>query len=151
MAASALLIDVIAIVVYVLAANPDLTGVAVHEWLGIVLVAAIIAHCVANYTRAADVCAGIRKEASAWRAGAIALDIALLLSFVTVTVSGVFISGAVLPALGLYAPGYYVWNPLHAVSAKIFLVVLILHVLLHAKWIAAMWFKRKKPCSDCER
>ncbi|MEI3231991.1 MAG: DUF4405 domain-containing protein [Gordonibacter pamelaeae] len=49
-------------------------------------------------------------------------------------VSGVLVSGAVLPALGYYAQGYYFWDPLHAVSAKVLLALLLVHVVVHARW-----------------
>ena len=49
----------------------------------------------------------------------------------------------VLRAFGLYAEGYYFWDPLHAVSAKVLLALLVVHVAVHAKWIAA-WFRKGK-------
>ena len=60
-----------------------------------------------------------------------------------VTVSGVMVSGAVLPTFGWYAQGYYFWDPLHAVSAKALMALLLVHVVVHGKWIAA-WFKKRK-------
>ena len=38
--------------------------------------------------------------------------------FMVATVSGLMVSGTVLPVLGLYAPGYFFWDPLHAIAAK---------------------------------
>ena len=39
-------VDVAVFFVYVLASLPWLTGVAVHEWIGLGLVLAVFAHCV---------------------------------------------------------------------------------------------------------
>ena len=39
---------------------------------------------------------------------------------------------AVLPALGLYARGYFFWDPLHAASAKVLLALLLVHLALNA-------------------
>ena len=53
----------------------------------------------------------------------------------SVTVSGIMVSGAVLPALGLYADGYYFWDPLHAIAAKALLALLLVHVVVHWHWL----------------
>ncbi len=53
------------------------------------------------------------------------------------------VSGAVLQAFGLYAPGYYFWDPLHAVAAKVALTLLLVHVVVHARWIVRMVRKGK--------
>ncbi|MDO4289622.1 MAG: hypothetical protein Q4C41_00135 [Eggerthellaceae bacterium] len=48
------------------------------------------------------------------------------------------VSGAVLPAFGLYATGYFFWNPLHAASAKVLLALLLIHVAVNVRRIAAI-------------
>ena len=53
------------------------------------------------------------------------------------------VSGAVLPALGLYADGYYFWDPLHAIAAKALLALLLVHVVAHWRWLAG-FFKNGK-------
>ena len=40
-------------------------------------------------------------------------------------VSGIMVSGDVLRAFGWYAEGYYFWDPLHAVSAKVLLALAV--------------------------
>lgn len=47
-------------------------------------------------------------------------------------VSGVFVSATVLSAFGLFAPGYFVWDPLHAASAKVLLALVLVHAVSHA-------------------
>ena len=98
-----LAVDAACLLVYQVAASPALTGVGVHEWLGLLIVAA----------------------------------------FMTVTVSGIMVSGAVLPALGLYADGYYFWDPLHAIAAKALLALLLVHVVAHWRWLVG-FFKNGK-------
>ena len=51
--------------------------------------------------------------------GRLALNAVLLLSLAACVVSGVMVSGTVLPSMGLYASGYHFWDPLHAVAAKV--------------------------------
>lgn len=66
------------------------------------------------------------------RAGRLALNIVLLVALAACVVSGVMVSGAALPSLGLYATGYSFWDPLHAVAAKVLLAALIVHVVVRA-------------------
>lgn len=66
------------------------------------------------------------------RAGRLALNIVLPRGARRRVVSGVMVSGAALPSLGLYATGYSFWDPLHAVAAKVLLAALIVHVVVRA-------------------
>ena len=77
------------------------------------------------------------------RTGNLALDLLIVVAFMTVTVSGIMVSGAVLRALGLYADGYYFWDPLHAIAAKALLALLLVHVVAHWRWLAG-FFKNGK-------
>ena len=138
-----LVIDFAALALYVVVMNPAWSGVDFHEWIGLVLFAAILVHCVLHADWAVDTVLGIVRGVSAARLGNLALDVLLLASLAVVMVSGILISGAVLPALGLYANGYYFWDPLHAISAKVFLAVLIVHVVAHWKWLFG-FFRRGK-------
>lgn len=129
-----LMIDAVALVVYLVAANPVVTGIAAHEWLGIGVLVVFLVHCGMH----ADwVCSTVGElRGSTWGVrGNLALDALILICFMMVAVSGLLISGAVLPAMGLYADGYYFWDPLHAISAKALLTLLLVHVVVHWKWL----------------
>lgn len=117
--------------VYALVELPDVTGVAAHEWLGLVLVVVLLAHAVLRSKRLE---AGTRRM-RAQRVGRIVLDGALLVSLAVCAVSGIMMSGAVLPTFGLFAEGYYLWNPLHAVSAKVLLALLLVHLALNVSTV----------------
>ena len=105
------LFDAVVLVVYLVAANPALTGVPVHEFIGLGAFVVMGVHIVAS----GDGLAG------RGRAGRLALNIVLLVALAACVVSGVMVSGAALPSLGLYATGYSFWDPLHAVAAKVLL------------------------------
>ena len=100
----------------------DLTGVPVHEFIGLGAFVVMGVHIVAS----GDGLAG------RGRAGRLALNIVLLVALAACVVSGVMVSGAALPSLGLYATGYSFWDPLHAVAAKVLLAALIVHVVVRA-------------------
>lgn len=135
--------DLVVLVACGIVMNPVWTGVGLHEWVGLVLFAVAFVHCALHAEWAADAVSGIARGISAARLGNLALDALLLIAFTVAMVSGILISGAVLPALGLYADGYYFWDPLHAISAKVFLAVLIVHVVAHWKWLYG-FFRRGK-------
>lgn len=119
---SHVLSDVAALVVYLLAANPALTGIPLHEFIGLGAFIVVAAHVVVS----ADGLGG------RGRMGRLALNAVLLLSLAACVVSGVMVSGMVLPSMGLYATGYSFWDPLHAVAAKVLLAALIVHVVVRA-------------------
>ena len=137
-----LAIDIGALVVYLVVANPALTGIGAHEWLGFGVLLAFFIHCVVHGDWIFSVASGL-KSASWGARGNFALDALILVAFATVMVSGLCISGAVLPFAGLYAPGYFFWDPLHAISAKVLLALLLVHVVVHGRWIASFSGKRK--------
>ena len=87
------LFDAVVLVVYLVAANPALTGVPVHEFIGLGAFVVMGVHIVAS----GDGLAG------RGRAGRLALNIVLLVALAACVVSGVMVSGAALPSLGLYA------------------------------------------------
>ena len=133
------LFDAVVLVVYLVAANPALTGVPVHEFVGLGTFVVVAAHVVAS----ADGLGG------RGRAGQLLLNAVLLLSLAVCVVSGVMVSGTVLPAMGLYASGYYFWDPLHAVAAKVLLAALLVHVVVRAPAALAV-LRRKKNVTSSE-
>jgi hypothetical protein len=64
------------------------------------------------------------------------IDSALLVSFVAVMMSGLFISKTVLGVFGLHAQAAPVWRLLHSISAQATVWLLAAHVGMHARWIA---------------
>lgn len=132
----ALIADAVVLVLYALAANPAVTGVPVHEWLGIGALLVIVIHTAMHLDHVIDT---FRSSANrrGIRLAKSVLDVALVLMFALCCVSGVMVSGALLQTFGLYAEGYYFWDPLHAASAKILLALLLVHVVANWKLIAA--------------
>lgn len=137
-----LAVDVAVLVSYLLAANPALTGLSTHEYLGLAAFLLMIAHTAQSADRLSGARWGVRRSVRErescsapqhWtpaRVARTALNGALVLSLAACVLSGVMVSGAVLPALGLYAEGYFFWDPLHAASAKVLLACVLVHVVL---------------------
>ena len=137
-----LAIDAVALVAYLVAANPALTGIGVHEWLGLGILVVFLVHCIVHVDWVGSAIVGFGNATWGTR-GNLALDALILVAFMVVTVSGLCVSGAVLPAMGLYSEGYFFWDPLHAISAKVLLALLLVHVVVHWKWFFALIRKGK--------
>lgn len=121
-----LALDGAVLTVYVVSANPAFTGVPAHEWAGIGAFLLLAAHCAAR-----GMWRGNRGKGLALSI----LNALILLACALCGVSGVMVSGTVLPALELFANCYYFWDPLHAVAAKLLLALLLVHVAIHIPWI----------------
>lgn len=118
--------DATTLVVYAVSANPAITGVSVHEWVGLGAVVLLVAHCAAR-----GMWRGVKGKAF----GLTVLNTLVLLCVALCAVSGVMVSGAVLPTFGVFAEGYYFWDPLHAIAAKMLLALLLVHVVVHVPWL----------------
>ena len=148
-----LAVDAVALVAYVIVSLPSLTGVAFHEWLGlavfVVLAVHLAQHLYQVILKRAPASDGAARRATPARVARAVLAVLLAVALMVCVVSGVMVSGAVLPAFGLYAEGYYFWNPLHAVSAKVLLALLLIHLFLNAG-MAYRLLQRKKPSAKKE-
>ncbi|MCD8317131.1 MAG: cytochrome b/b6 domain-containing protein [Eggerthellaceae bacterium] len=114
---------------------PSLTTIAVHEWLGLVILPIFVIHIVINSGKPASLAVSLFRGKSGRRSLSIifriAVDIGILVCLVLCEFSGLMISATVLPAFGVYVPdGYYAWTPVHALSATLLLAFLIVHVAL---------------------
>lgn len=133
-----LAIDVVALVAYLVVANPALTGIGLHEWLGLGALVVLFVHLLVHADWCVDALRTTLRRPTWARTGNLVVDALMLVTLVVVVVSGLFVSGAVLPAFGLYAEGYYFWDPLHAIAAKALLALLLVHVVVHWKWFASV-------------
>ena len=111
---------------------PALTGVPAHEWLGLAATAALLVHCGVHAWRLP----ALARRGGRLRLGA-AVDCLVFASLALCAVSGLMVSATVLPALGLFAPGYFFWDPLHSFSAKLLLAALLVHAFLHWRGLRA--------------
>lgn len=138
-----LAVDAVVLVAYAAVANPALTGIGLHEWLGLGALLVLVVHAALHAGWVAETVRALRSDPAPSRIGNLAVDALAFVALAACVVSGLLVSGDVLPAFGWYAEGYYFWDPLHAVSAKVLLALLFVHVVVHAKWIAA-WFRKGK-------
>ena len=133
-----LFVDLAIFLAFLVAMAPRFSGIPVHEWLGIVFGAAIITHLLLHWQWIVEVTRRFLGTAQ-WSARVNYVLNALLFVDVTVVIfTGLLISQAALPALGIPVALGGPWHMLHTFSANLFVFIVGLHVALHWQWIVNM-------------
>lgn len=121
--------DVALLVVLLIAEFPVITGTAAHEWIGIVCAIVLLLHC----SLRGAIPTRFGKEKMLPKLARTVLNALILFLLALCAVSGIMVSGTVLPTFGLYADGFFFWDPLHAFSAKALMALLLVHVALNGR------------------
>jgi hypothetical protein len=130
------LIDLAIFATFVLVMDVPLTGLAVHEWLGIAIAIGLVVHLVQHTNWIVTTTRRI-FSATSWRNRLNYLMMGVLfLAFVAVIASGLIISEVALPWLGITTNPASFWVWLHLASVSSVLWLTALHVALNWKWIA---------------
>jgi len=138
---------------FLVATEPRLTGIAVHEWFSLALGAALLTHVLLHWSWI--VALVTRFFQKLWHVSRLkfVLDILLFVAFITIFLSGVMISQAILPALGIRLAENGAWKFIHGQSVNAALVLIGLHIALNwkglvntvSRWIVAPLRPRRLP------
>jgi len=129
------LVDIAIFVAFLVALEPRLTGMAIHEWLGIAFGAAIVTHLVLHWKW---LVATTKRFFGRLNGNTRLNYLVNALFFINMTVlifTGLMISETALPALGIQLAEGGAFRQLHTLSADWTLYLLALHVALHWRWI----------------
>jgi hypothetical protein len=133
-----LIVDSTIFVAFLVAMAPRFSGLVIHEWLGIAFGAAIVTHLLLHWQWLVEVTKRFFSKAQ-WSARINYILNTLLFVDVTMIIfTGLMISEAALPQLGITLAHSGGWRMLHTLSANLFLVLTGLHIALHWQWIAGM-------------
>jgi hypothetical protein len=135
------LIDVTAFTLFFFVAAPQSTDIPVHEWLSLVFFATFIVHLAIHWRWIVDIGRRLLKKLPGETRFNFALDLLFYVIMVLAMVSGILISEAALPALGIHIVIDPFWASLHEISANLSLLLLAVHLALHWNWITNA-FKR---------
>jgi len=130
-----LLIDTGIFLAFIVAMEPGFSGIPVHEWLSAALGATIIVHLLLHWNWIAAVATRFFK--SLWHTSRLKffVDVLLFIAFTAVMLSGILISKAILPSLGIRVQENMVWRQLHSLTADLSILLLGLHFALSWKWV----------------
>ncbi|MCS7062341.1 MAG: DUF4405 domain-containing protein [Anaerolineae bacterium] len=130
-----LLLDALIFVAFLIATAPHFSGIAIHEWLGVSLGAAIVIHLLLHWQWIVSVTRHFFGRTH-WRAR---LNYILnTLFFIDVTIvlfTGLMISEVALPWIGIHTTPSRSWRLLHSMASDAGVFILGLHVALHWQWI----------------
>jgi len=129
-----LLLDLGLTAALVVAFNPAWSGIPVHQWLSIAVIAPLVVHLVVNWEWALRIVGRFfRKLLSVSRLNFV-VDAALLVATVTVMLSGFMVSPALFVPFGMRFAVTTQWVVVHAWSANATMGLLAIHGVLHVKW-----------------
>lgn len=124
-----LALTISALVSLVVELVPSATGIGFHETFCMAATLIMLAHCLLS----------ARSNISQLDR---TIDVLLLVDLAAIFVSGLLISGGVLPFFGVYVQtGYFLWAPIHALSAKLLLGLVLIHAASHLPHIKSLLSK----------
>ncbi len=134
-------LDIVLFIAFIVDMNVRFTGLTIHEWLGIGLGAALVYHLLLHWNWIVAITRRIFSKLPAVERLRYILDIALFVDMVIVIATGIWISEAALPLLGIHMAPSFLWRQLHHLTADGLIWMVGLHLALSWKWITNA-FKR---------
>jgi hypothetical protein len=119
-----------------------MTGLALHEILGLIFFIPIIVHLLIAWPWIQSVTKKFLKKASRHTRFIFFLNTILFILVITELVSGFFISQVILPNLGMRTINDRSWRALHNLTLNFTVIFAGLHVAVNWKWIASVVTKR---------
>ena len=119
----------------------DLTGLAVHQWLGIAVGALAGYHLVAHWTWVKAVTGRLFGRANRQSRQFYAVDAGLAVGFATIAVTGLAIS----TWLDLGLASYAIWRNVHVLASVVTLALVVAKIGLHWRWIVSVARRRIFP------
>jgi len=131
-----LALDLTVFAIVVSAANPVLTGITLHEWLGVVLIVPALVHLIANWEWVARAVSAFFGRIRTVARINLVVDAALFVSVIGVTLSGFMVIPGLASALGLQAAT--LWHPVHLITSNLTVALTLLHFALHWQWVTGV-------------
>jgi len=118
--------------------SPPLTGIPIHEWLGLAVIIPLVVHLLINWgwIQAATHRFFARFPGQS-RINYI-LNWALFILMTAEGFTGLMISEIILPMFGLSASHSFIYKYLHKLLADGLLIVFALHLAMHWRWVLAV-------------
>jgi len=130
-----LAVDMLIVSGFLFATQPHLTGMAIHEWLGLGLAVGFLTHVLLHWRWVYESTRRLFGKLARQSRVNYLLNLALLAAFTLIIFSGLMISEEILPLIGLQGVHGIVWKCLHTTVADAVVWLVALHIALHWKWI----------------
>ena len=133
---SLFIVDAILFSVFLLVVNVPLTGLTIHEWLGILIGVGFVVHLLQHAEWIATITTRFVSASSFQNRLNYLLTAVLFIGFASIIVSGLLISEVALPWLGLTPGGGTFWLWIHLASVGWVIWLTAIHVAMNWRWIA---------------
>lgn len=134
-ARSKLWIDVFIFLAFLVTMDPRSSGISVHEWLAISIIAVLVVHLLLNWDWITQTTRRLLGKMGMQARLNYILNWLLFLDGTLIMASGIMISQVAMPMLGIHLPRSFSWRGLHSLSTNLFLVLLGFHTALHWTWV----------------
>ena len=128
-------LDLVIFIVYLVAMEPRSSGLAIHEWLTLSVLAVMLTHLLLSWDWITTISFRFFGKMGTQNRINYILNWLLFIDGTLLMVSGVMISQVAVPALGIKLPLGFAWRELHSLSANVVLLLLGVHTALHWNWI----------------
>jgi len=132
-----LIIDFGVFVAFLVAFEPSLTGIAIHEWLSVALAVALIVHLILHWRWVTNVALKFFKQLFHTSRLKFVVDLVLYLAMITLMLSGLLISKSIMPLFGMRMSEGSIWRLLHSASANVSLIAMAIHFALNWNWVVS--------------
>ncbi|WP_458626809.1 DUF4405 domain-containing protein [Winogradskyella sp. PC D3.3] len=126
------ILDLFFFVLMILVLIPQSTGIAIHEWLSFIILLPFFLHLIVNWNWIVTHSKKLYKRKLKFD---YFFNWLLYIVMLVVTLSGIVISEAALPSMGIHFKITPFWTMIHNASASLFIILLGIHLALHWKWI----------------
>lgn len=131
-----LFIDIVIFAGFLVAWDPNSTGIAVHEWLTIGGIAALVVHLLLSWSWIVEIGVRFFGVLPPRTRFSYILNLLLFVDMTLIMFTGIMISRAVMPFLHIPVQHNPLWRGMHDATANIFVLLLGVHLALHWAWIA---------------
>ena len=132
-----LTLDIAIFSAFLVASNPALTGLAIHEWLGVSFAAALITHLLFHWNWIVTLTRTFFKNLLHGSRLNYVVDSLLFVAMTAAMLSGIMISRNALATFGISLQAGPGWRSIHSLSANASLVFVALHFALHWNWVVS--------------
>jgi len=132
---SNLILDLGMFGIFMVVANPHITGTTIHEWLALSLAGTVLTHILVHWKWIFNIAKDFFKKL--WHQSRLNFTVNTLF-FITMLgslVSGLMISKSVMPTLGIQLAADRSMRMLHSMFSNASMAVLAVHLALHWKWV----------------
>ncbi len=133
---SKLWVDLLIFIAFLVAMDPRSSGLPIHEWLTLSMLAAMTIHLLLNWDWIIQITSRFFSKLGGLNRVNYILNWLLFVDGTLIMISGIMISESALPLMGIHLPQGFGWRRLHDMSANLFLLMLGIHTALHWNWIA---------------